>query len=141
MVVLVFLVGEGGELGNRVRLPRLEVVVAGGAAARRVLPVEEVPPVPPVLVLAVLPHRLGEVADAAVHLRIQPRAHRRRRWIRHPDKVEVPVVGEGDVRVVNALVRLPECLALLEAHVATISLPRWGPIDGRLIRLQRIHNF
>jgi hypothetical protein len=41
LVVLVFLIG-GRELGNVVRLPRLEVLVVGGAVARRVLPVEEV---------------------------------------------------------------------------------------------------
>jgi hypothetical protein len=43
----------------------------------------------------------------------------------------VPAVGEGDVGVVDALVRRPKRLALLEAHVAAISLPRWGLIDGR----------
>jgi hypothetical protein len=43
----------------------------------------------------------------------------------------VPAVGEGDVGVVDALVRPPERLALLEAHVAAILLPRWGLIDGR----------
>jgi hypothetical protein len=65
VVVLVVLVGVTGELDNVVRLPRLKVLVADGAAARRVLPVEL-----PVSVLAVLPQRLGEVADATAHLRI-----------------------------------------------------------------------
>jgi hypothetical protein len=43
----------------------------------------------------------------------------------------VPSVGEGDMGVVDTQVRRPERLALLEAHVAAISLPRWGVIDGR----------
>jgi hypothetical protein len=55
----------------------------------------------------------------------------RRRWNRHPGTVEVPAVGEGDVGVVDALVCHPERLALLEAHVASILLPRWERIDGR----------
>jgi hypothetical protein len=33
-------------------------------------------------------------------------------------------MGEGDVGMVDALVRHPECLELLEAHIAAISLPR-----------------
>jgi hypothetical protein len=64
----------------------------------------------------------------AVHLRIQPRAHRRNR---HPGKFEVPAMGKGYIGVVDALVHRPERLALLEAHIAAISLPRWGLIDGR----------
>jgi hypothetical protein len=43
----------------------------------------------------------------------------------------VPVVGEGDVWVVDALVRCPKRLALLERHIAPIALPRWGRVDSR----------
>jgi hypothetical protein len=42
-------------------LPRLKVLVEGGAAARHVLPVEEVIPELPVPVLTVLPQRLGRL--------------------------------------------------------------------------------
>jgi hypothetical protein len=40
-------------------------------------------------------------------------------------------MGEGDVWVVDALVRRLERLALLEPHVGPIALPRWERIDGR----------
>jgi hypothetical protein len=74
LVVLIFLVGgrEGGEggLGDRVRLPRLVVLVEGGAAARLVLPDQKIVAELEVPVLAVLPWRLGEIVDAAAYLRI-----------------------------------------------------------------------
>jgi hypothetical protein len=129
LIVLIFLVE--GELGNCVRLPRLVVLVAGGAVACRVLLGEEAIPELLVLVLAVLPQHLGEVANAAVYFRIQPQPHWWRRRNRHPGTVDVPAVGEGDVGVVDALVCRPERIALLERHVAPIALPRWGRIDGR----------
>jgi hypothetical protein len=53
-------------------------VVASVAAARGVLPGEEVITELAVPILAVEPQRLGEIADAAAYLRIQLRAHRRR---------------------------------------------------------------
>jgi hypothetical protein len=95
-----------------------------------VLPCEEVMPELPVPILVVLPQCLGEVADAAAYFRIQPRHHRWHRRNRHPDTAEVPAVGEGYVGVVDALVCRPERLALLELHVAPITLPWWGHIDG-----------
>jgi hypothetical protein len=68
-VVLVFLVGGEG-LVDRVGLPRLVVVVEGGPTAGGVLPGEEVVPELAVPVLAVVPHHLGEIPDAAAYLRI-----------------------------------------------------------------------
>jgi hypothetical protein len=78
LIVLVFLIGGGG-LDDVVGLPRLEVVVAGGSAARSVLPREEIVPELSIPVLAVKPQRLREIVDAAAYLRIQLRARRRRR--------------------------------------------------------------
>jgi hypothetical protein len=50
---------------------------------------------------------------------------------RHHGTVEVPAVGEGDVGVVDTLVRRPMCLTLLEPHVALMASPWWGRTDGR----------
>jgi hypothetical protein len=106
--------------------------VEGGAAARRVLPDKKIVPELMVPLLVVLPQHLGEIADAAAYLRIQLQPRRWRRRNRHPSTDEVPAVGEGDVVVVDALVRRSERLALLERHIVPIALP-WGRhVDGRL---------
>jgi hypothetical protein len=96
-----------------------------------VLPDEKIVPELMVPLLAVLLQRLGEIADATVYLRIQLRPRWWRQRNRHPSTDEVPAVGEGDVVVVDALVRRSERLALHERHVAPIALP-WGRrIDRR----------
>jgi hypothetical protein len=76
--------------------------VVGGPLAGGVLPGEQVVLELPVPVLAIVPHRLGEIPDAAAYLRIQFWARRRRRN-RHPGTVQVPAVGEADVMVLDAL--------------------------------------
>jgi hypothetical protein len=131
LIVLVFLVEE--DLSNVVGLPRLEVVVVGGAAARGVLPRVEIVPELAVPVLAVEPQRLGKVPDAAPYLHIQLRPRRWRRRNRHPRTVDVPAVGEADIVVVDALVACLERLALLERHIAPIALlqGRGRRVDGR----------
>jgi hypothetical protein len=66
-----------------------------------VLPDQKIVPELAVLVLAVLPQRLGEIADAVAYLRIQLRPRQWRWRNRHPGTVEVPAVGEGDFMVVD----------------------------------------
>jgi hypothetical protein len=55
-----------------------------------VLPGEEVVPELAVPVLAVVPHRLGEIPDATTYLRIQLQPRRERRWNWYPGTIEVP---------------------------------------------------
>jgi hypothetical protein len=63
-----------------------------------------------------------------VSTRIEVRRHQRDR---HPGTVQVPDVGEYDVRVIDAFVGLPELLALLERHVPAVTLPPGARDDAR----------